>query len=1203
MIVAVVKYLYSIGCAFCLTLALLILSTQLLNAAASTQIFVLHSYSQEYPWTRGQHEGFIKALSEDVRLDAAISTEYLDTKRRTYDKDYENEAARHLQMKYKGYKPAAIYVTDDNALLFARDHLSRIFPGVPAFFSGVNDYGVRNSLDSTLFTGVFERKEVAPNLEWLLRLDEDANDLVFVGDGSNTYQAIENEARNDLISYRLRATFVAEKRLDHTLARLRDLPGKYLFLTTLGGMTDANGQVLSLRDIMKSLALTGRIVISMEDAYTIEGVLGGYVTSGHKQGMSAARLFLAYHHGRPVADLPPVLKSPNALIFDDRVLQQYGISLPESLRAQAVILNPRPGFYEHYRSLILGGLIGLAILLLLVVTGALVVLSRKNRELLIAGNRAETANLLFNQLAEQSRTVHWESDAEGLYTFVSPLSYEVLGYLPEELVDKKHFYELLDDAAGDSNKTEIMKFLTQKRPFHDLENKIRTKEGRLIWVLTSGIPMLDDHGALLGYRGSGSDITDRKQAEEERAILADIGRLISSTLYIDEVNERVAAESKKLIHFDSLTINLYNCQAKVLCVAYVSGLDIDGRRKGDPLVLEGSLSEAVILARTGFRIQPAGIEEIVDRFPRLLSIYRAGLQSMICVPLISRDEVIGVMHFRSMRRDAYTEHDLHLAERIGMQIAGAIANAQLYSDLQKTEKSFRENEKRFRTLIEHAAVGIAEVEAGTGRFLAVNRKLCEMVGRTEEEMLTSNFTTITHPEDANLHVTLSKQLYDGEIDHYSLEKRYLRADGGVIWVNVTISRLWRHGEVPRSSITITHDITDRKWSEEEKRRLEERLQRSEKMEALGQLAGGVAHDLNNVLGVLTGYSELLLGELPEGKRTRGYVEKILQSTEKGAVIIQDLLTLARRGVTISDVININRIISGFLMTPVFEKMKDLHPDVTFRIECDEDLPNIKGSPVHLEKTLMNLVSNALEAISGKGEVVIRTDSCHFDKPVKGYDEIREGDYAVLTISDTGMGIPPENRNQIFEPFYTKKTMGRSGTGLGLSIVWGTVKDHNGYIDLQTEEGEGTTFTLYFPVTGEELLIQRQKLPLERYMGNGESVLVVDDIAEQRDIAARLLEKLGYDIHVAASGEEAVEYLRGNKADIMVLDMIMTPGIDGLETYRRVLEINPKQKAILVSGFSETERVRKAQMLGAGAYVKKPYMMEKIGVAIRDEIAR
>jgi signal transduction histidine kinase/ActR/RegA family two-component response regulator len=460
-----------------------------------------------------------------------------------------------------------------------------------------------------------------------------------------------------------------------------------------------------------------------------------------------------------------------------------------------------------------------------------------------------------------------------------------------------------------------------------------------------------------------------------------------------------------------------------------------------------------------------------------------------------------------------------------------------------------------------------------------------------------------HPEDRHIVETANLSVIrDGKA---------VPAEYRVVWPDQSVHVIWAEagecildeaGKIIKIS-GYAQDITDRKRSEEERRGLLERLQRAEKMEALGQLAGGVAHDLNNVLGIMSGYSELLLEEVPEGSRSRGYVEKIFRSTEKGAAIIQDLLTLARRGVTSSEVVDLNCVVSDFWKTPVFEKMRDFHPRVTFRAECDEGLLNIKGSRVHLEKTLINLVSNAAEAISGEGEVTVRTQSRYLDRPLKGYDEVKEGDYAVLTVSDTGIGIPLENRERIFEPFYTKKAMGRSGTGLGLAIVWGTVKDHNGYIDVETEVGEGTTFTLYFPVTREELIAQERREPIEGYMGRGESVLVVDDIAEQREVASRLLTRLGYRVHAVSSGEEAVEYLKANKADILVLDMIMPPGMDGLETYQRVLEIHPGQKAIIVSGFSETERVREAQRLGAGAYVKKPYILERIGVAIRNERSR
>ena len=399
------------------------------------------------------------------------------------------------------------------------------------------------------------------------------------------------------------------------------------------------------------------------------------------------------------------------------------------------------------------------------------------------------------------------------------------------------------------------------------------------------------------------------------------------------------------------------------------------------------------------------------------------------------------------------------------------------------------------------------------------------------------------------------------------------------------------------------ELAERKRMEAERDLIQARLLQSQKMEALGTLAGGVAHDLNNVLGVLVGYSELLLEKIPEPNPLRRYVSNILQSGLRGAAIIQDLLTLARRGVAISEVVDFNRVIADYFKTPEFEMLRTYHPGVTFRTDLGKDLWYVKGSPVHLSKTIMNLTSNAAEAITGRGEVVVRTENRYLDQPVRGYDQIRQGDYVVLTVSDNGRGIAAKDIGKIFEPFYTKKVMGRSGTGLGLAVVWGTVKDHNGYIDVQSEEGKGSVFTLYFPVTREIPAKTREVPTAETYLGRGESILVVDDVKEQRELATSMLERLGYRVAAVSSGEEAVDYLKAGRADLVLLDMIMDPGIDGLETYQRILAINPGQKVVIVSGYSETERVSKAQELGAGTYVRKPYLMEKIGTAIRRELDR
>jgi CheY-like chemotaxis protein len=270
-------------------------------------------------------------------------------------------------------------------------------------------------------------------------------------------------------------------------------------------------------------------------------------------------------------------------------------------------------------------------------------------------------------------------------------------------------------------------------------------------------------------------------------------------------------------------------------------------------------------------------------------------------------------------------------------------------------------------------------------------------------------------------------------------------------------------------------------------------------------------------------------------------------------------------------------------------------------DLDQELLNISGSPVHLSKAIMNLVSNASEAMPNGGRIFISAKNQYIDKPIRGYDEVAEGDYVVLSISDTGMGISPEDMDRIFDPFYTKKVMGRSGTGLGMAVVWGTVKDHKGYIDAQSTDGKGTTFTLYFPVTREEAVRDKLSISIEDYKGKGESILVVDDVEDQRVIASGMLKKLGYSITAVSSGEEAVEYLKEHTVDLIVLDMLMDPGIDGLETYERILEFHPNQKAIIASGFSETDRVKEALKLGVGQYIRKPYTMGNIGIAVRTEL--
>jgi len=538
----------------------------------------------------------------------------------------------------------------------------------------------------------------------------------------------------------------------------------------------------------------------------------------------------------------------------------------------------------------------------------------------------------------------------------------------------------------------------------------------------------------------------------------------------------------------------------------------------------------------------------------------------------------------------------------------SIASLHDITERKKAEKTLQESQRRLADIIDFLPDATLIIDKD-GKIIAWNRAMETMTGIKKENMLGKGDYEYSLPLYGERRPTLIDLVLHPDRE---TEKKYtaIQRVGDILFgetfapklphgdahISATASVLRNEKGEVAASIECIRDNTERK-------KLEEHLKRAEKMESLGTLAGGVAHDLNNVLGVLVGYSELIREELPVKSSLRRYADNLLQSSMKAAAIIQDLLTLARRGVNVSEIVDLNRLVFDYLRSPEFEKLKSYHPQVKIWTELEDGLLNIKGSPIHLIKTIMNLVSNAAESISDRGEITIKTANRYLDKPIHGYDRMQEGDYALLIVSDTGIGISANDLGKIFEPFYTKKVMGRSGTGLGLAVVWGTVMDHNGYIDVQSEEGKGTTFTLYFPVTREEPAKIEKSIPVSAYRSKGESILVIDDVREQRELAMNMLARLGYQVAAAPGGEEAIEYLKKEKADLIVLDMIMDPGIDGMETYRRIVEIHPGQKAIIVSGFSETDRVRKAQEMGAGAFVRKPYILEKIGLAVREELDR
>jgi PAS domain S-box-containing protein len=516
----------------------------------------------------------------------------------------------------------------------------------------------------------------------------------------------------------------------------------------------------------------------------------------------------------------------------------------------------------------------------------------------------------------------------------------------------------------------------------------------------------------------------------------------------------------------------------------------------------------------------------------------------------------------------------------------------------QTEKALSASEERFHDIASSLADWIWEVDS-KGRYIFASEKVEQVLGYSPAEILEKSPFDLMPPEEAEKIGKIFGAIAAEKAPIVDLENWNLTKDGRKICLLTNgLPILGADGEL-LGYRGVDKDITERKLAEAQKREIEDRLERAERFESLGLLAGGVAHDLNNMLGPIVGYSELLLRESSFDPKIRDRVRKIAKSAEDAAAVIQDLLTMARRGRYDMHPLNLNRVISSYLESVSFEKLKEQHPNITCQIDLSQNIGSILGSEMHLGKVIMNLVTNAFEAMPQGGVLSIKTEQLPINMLLGGYQNIDDGQYVVVRIKDSGVGIAQQDIERIFEPYFSKKVMGQSGSGLGLSVVYGVVKDHKGYYDVLSEIGGGTEFILYFPISSAPA--SKAETSKIRTVAGNESVLIVDDTLEQRELAGEIVSSLGYTAYSAENGHRAVDFISKHEIDVIMLDMVMEPDFDGLDTYREILKINPRQRAIVVSGFSATERVQELLELGAGCYVKKPYSINTLSKALRKEL--
>jgi PAS domain S-box-containing protein len=782
------------------------------------------------------------------------------------------------------------------------------------------------------------------------------------------------------------------------------------------------------------------------------------------------------------------------------------------------------------------------------------------------------------------------TNQEGQILWINDTFTRIFGYSSAECLHQS-LNNLIVPAEQQQYSTENTALL----PTHDtvVEEAVRVlKNGRLIHVSISVTPIYDEDGSCLTCHHY-TDISNRIKAERHASVLREMSHAINSTQNLNELYTSIHTSLGRLLETTNFFIALYDKSLDQIKFVYYTDV---GEEVGKEIeVIEhaseakGSYTAQVIFQEKAILLTAEQIQKDYDSEDKPVGPLA---KSWLGVPLCIKKNVIGAVAIQSYTvPNIYGENDIAILQSVSEQIAIAI-------ETKRTEQELVESDRLHKTLFNQGVDAIL-VHDLSGRILKANDIALTRFGFSEAELLALSMDDIclSGYVDPEQNVTLSLD------DNSSLicETVQRTQSGREIVSELHSKKIFYKGQ--EAIICSARDITEKKAREEEKRALEQSLRRAQTMQVLGQLAGGVAHDLNNILSGISSYPELILLKLPEDSPIRKPLEIVKNSGFRAAEIVDDMLTLTRLGKISESTISLNSSIENFLSSPECQKLKNENSSVQVSTAYHHELLNIEGSEVHLSKVFLNLLKNGLEAIQSTGEIHIETDNIYVSSQTVTHDHIPEGEYVLLRISDTGIGIPEENIEHIFEPFYTTKQMGNSGTGLGMAIVWRTVKDLNGYIDVSSSEEKGTSFTLYFPASRKELTGKPHNINLSDYAGNGEVIYVVDDIPDQRLIASSILHELGYRVRTFENGEDVLAFLevRREFPNLFILDMIMEPGIDGAETFRKICTMNPHQKALIASGFSETRQVKAASSIGVEQHLKKPYTLEKLARAVQKAI--
>ena len=733
---------------------------------------------------------------------------------------------------------------------------------------------------------------------------------------------------------------------------------------------------------------------------------------------------------------------------------------------------------------------------------------------------------------------------------------KLFGYAREELIGRTS--PELNLYCDPSDRATIVSELMARGRIKDFEAKGRKKNGQVMTISLSASVM--HVGGVPYILGVIRDITERKRVEE---------KLRESALQLSEAADlaRIAYweydEATGEFIFNDAFYDLYGTSAEQ----------------------EG-----------GYRMAKS---EYGKRFvhPDDLPLYHQGLEKSTLRP---GPELVADIEHRIVRRDGEVRHILvriSIAKDDSGRIVERYGTNQDITERKKAQEQLKEKEERFRKIFEESLLGIVIV-GSDHRFARANAAFCGMLGYTERELTALTFKDITHPEHIAEDMLRVHQLASGEISVYRTEKRYLRKDKAIVWGSSTVTVVRDGSGEFLYFLTMVENITQRKQAEEEKARLEAQLRQAQKMEAIGTLAGGVAHDFNNILMVIMGLGSVIQMTVGPDDRIKPYIDQIVLSSERAADLTQSLLAFSRKQRITLEPHKVNTVVAG--TAKLLKRL--LTEDIILKVDLTDDHAIAMLDVSQMDQVLMNLATNARDAMPNGGSLTIRTDVTTLDETFKkthGFG--RPGTYAHLSVWDSGIGMDEKTMARIFDPFFTTKEVGK-GTGLGLASVYGIVKQHGGYITVRSQLFKGTTFDIYLPLV--EATVQQPAVTSVALQGGSETILVLEDDRDVRNMMTKILSNQGYIALEAANGDDAIRVFEEHKEKIklVILDVVM-PGKNGREVFDEINRIEPKAKAIFMSGYTGDIVIDKGIQKEDVEFLQKPLSVAKLLAKVREVLDR